>query len=283
MTPLLCPLAYGQSQKDAEASAIKIVNCEERQGEPHAIIRAMDSVTVVTDDGRTIKLASVMAPLAPLTAQMPAAGWEPEQAAHAALSELTAMGTPEISLEQKWRDRFGRSSAQIYIERASERIWLQRALVEQGHAIVSSRDGGASCIGSLLTAEDTARKAKRGLWANATYRVHQANDPSALRRLRSSFVLVEGTVVSVAVRSGRLFLNFGDDWKTDFTTVVPAHLLKDKPDRAKALSALAGHSIRVRGWIERRYGPSIEIFDLSDIEDLTAATASTAIPNSLAQ
>ena len=83
-------------------------------------------------------------------------------------------------------------------------------------------------------------------------------------------------VLNVAARSGRLFLNFGDDWRTDFTAVVPKNLLTAAPGEAEKLQSLKGHTIRVRGWIERRYGPSIEIFSLSDLEDLTAPGGVTA-------
>jgi micrococcal nuclease len=274
----ICQPADGQTQNSIETATGQTADCNKRPGEPHAIVRITDASTVVLDDGRTVLLAGVISPPPPSAVPIPASGWEPGLLARSAMSDLTATGTAEISIEQNWRDRHGRASAQIYISRGTGRIWLQHALVEQGHVIVSSRHGGGACAADLLAAEDTARKAKRGLWANATYRVHPANDPSALRRLRSNFALIEGTVVNVASRSGRLFLNFGNDWKTDFTAVVPAHLLKAAPQQAKALANLAGHTIRVRGWNERRYGPSIEIFDLSDIEDLAPTTVPSATP-----
>jgi hypothetical protein len=58
----------------------------------------------------------------------------------------------------------------------------------------------------LLKAEDEARTAKRGLWADAFYRVRTSD---ALGRDIGTFQLVEGKVAAVAVRRNRVYVNFG--------------------------------------------------------------------------
>ena len=251
--------------------------CPSLAGEPHTIVGITDEATLLLDDGRDVRLAGLLFPTPPLAVTVAPGTWPPQQAARTALTNLGALATLQIAVTGAGRDRHGRPFAQAYADRGNGKLWLQRELVEQGNALVSSRSGGsAPCLRTLLGVEAQARQNKRGLWASAPYQVHNASDPSKLWRLRSNFALIEGKVMSIAARSGRLFLNFGDDWHTDFTTVVPKHLLTAAPGEAEKLQSLMGHTIRVRGWIERRYGPSIEIFSLSDVEDLTAPAGATA-------
>jgi hypothetical protein len=81
-------------------------------------------------------------------------------------------------------------------------------------------------------------------------------------------------VQKVASSGGRTYLNFGADWKRDFTATVPPGLMRAKPEAQKLLQALEGRSVRVRGWIERRNGPLIELSSLDEIEVLDAPAAS---------
>ena len=268
-----CGIAQDASLALSPASTASVVvpqtafpaTCESERGEPHAIVRISDVDTAILDDGRDVRLAGVLFPPTPLTVPLAPRTWPPSMAAHAALADLTSQANIEIVQTHGSYDRYGRAEAQFYFERNGKRTWLQRALIEQGHAIVSSSAGGGACLKLLLVAEDAARRAKLGLWANAAYRIHDAAEPRDLRRLRSGFALVEGKVVSVTERSGQLYLNFGADWRTDFTVVVPKRLLKGTLEVAHPVASLSGHTIRVRGWIERRYGPAIELFDLNDL------------------
>lgn len=253
--------------------AVPAPACENGRGVPHALMRITDTASAFLDDGREVRVAGVIFPPPPVAVSIAPSIWPPQRAARDALMRLASQGTVEIDINGRTADRYGRPEAQIYMNHAGAplgRVWLQHELVDQGHAIVSSRSGGLACLEGLLRAEAGARTSKRGLWANAAYRIHNAANYRALLLMRSNFTLVEGKVVSVTARSGRLYLNFGDDWRQDFTVSVARDLLKAAPGSSEKLSALAGHKVRVRGWIERRYGPAIEIFNLQDIEDLSA-------------
>ena len=67
-----------------------------------------------------------------------------------------------------------------------------------------------------------------------------------------------GLVKNTAKTKDRIYLNFGDDYRTDFTVSV------EKPDwplfkAAKVdLAALKDKRIEVRGWLVARNGPMIE-------------------------
>ncbi|MBT7757930.1 MAG: thermonuclease family protein, partial [Rhodospirillaceae bacterium] len=82
------------------------------------------------------------------------------------------------------------------------------------------------------------------------------------------FQLIEGIVLKTALVRGRVYLNFGQDWRQDFTiTVAP----RDRRlfDRAGFdHQGLAGHRVRVRGWLKHYNGPSIEASHPEQIEIL---------------
>ena len=117
----------------------------------------------------------------------------------------------------------------------------------------------------LLQLEDAARQQKTGLWNDAAFAVQP---PEAAGKLLDSYGIVEGTVAAAASVKGRYYLNFGPDWKTDFT----AQLTKEAVT-ALALSPyrinwtqLGGQRVRVRGWVEPRNGPMITISSPAQLE-----------------
>ena len=82
--------------------------------------------------------------------------------------------------------------------------------------------------------------------------------------------LVEGVVTSVSDRANWTFVNFGADWRTDFTVAISA---RDRRRVAATLdlATLAGKRIRVRGWIREWNGPLIEVDVAEQIEVLVGS------------
>ena len=76
-----------------------------------------------------------------------------------------------------------------------------------------------------------------------------------LLRRRNSYEIVAGTAVKVAVTKARTYINFGADWRNDFTAGIEARVLRANPEWAKTLAALEGKRVEVRGWIQYRNGP----------------------------
>lgn len=76
--------------------------------------------------------------------------------------------------------------------------------------------------------------------------------------------LVSGTIQEVNIRKQMTYLNFGSDWKTDFTVSIPNPTVKlmDK----ERLAALKGKRIRVRGYIHEYDGPRIMLFEPAMME-----------------
>jgi micrococcal nuclease len=238
------------------------------------VVEVIDAVTVRLSDGQVVRLAGLVPPDAPIASSITPADWPPASSAKSALAALVADSAAiEIAVANpKARiDRYGRTVAHLISTRDGQPVWVQGSLLRSGHARVSAVGSGALCVDAMLALEADARDEPRGVWANAAYRAVDADDTLALKRQRALFVVVEGTVISVAQRSSRTYLNFGLQWSWDFTAAVPKSVLNDAtPEAIAKLGALKGRRVRVRGWIEQRNGPMIEVADLAEIEDLTS-------------
>jgi micrococcal nuclease len=160
------------------------------------------------------------------------------------------------------QDRYGRLLAQVYRD---DGLWVQGELLRLGLVRVLVTADARALASDMLAIEDDARRNRRGLWSNPRLRVRTVRE---LGRDLGSFQLVQGRVLDAERRGDRWYLNFGDDWRSDFTVMIPTHAL---PDFAKAKLdpyALKGGLIRVRGWVENLNGPMIEVVIPEHIEVL---------------
>lgn len=242
-------------------------------GPVRTVTRIIDSETIATDDGNDIRLIGALAPRAFDAGAKPAT-WPSETAATVFLSELVLGQRVRLAFGRGPRkDRYGRYIAQVYLAEAGTARWVQGALLSAGWARAYGLPGHFDCATELIALENDARRARKGLWAVGVYRAKSAGRPQALMRSRNRFERVEGVVVSVARTASGVYLNFGQDWRTDFTTYVSKETLKLHPDFAAALDQFKDVRVVVRGWIERRNGPMIAITDPSQIERLDATNS----------
>ncbi len=142
---------------------------------------------------------------------------------------------------------------------------LQAVLVASGAARVRPQSADQTHIQNLLAVESVARKEQRGLWGLPDYRVHNANSAEGAI---GNYNLIEGVVTSAEKHGGRFYLNFGDDYRTDFTAGAAAALNSKWLKAGTDLSAMAGARLRVRGYVEAINGPSIDLKHHLQIEQL---------------
>lgn len=238
-----------------------------------SVVRIIDAETLALDDGSEVRLAGIIASRRPMSVSgaLSDEPYAPEQAARAALSALVLDRSVELALSKRRRDRYGRYVAHVHV-RTVGRPWVQGVLLSQGHARAWGDEESEACLAEMLRHETTARAAGRGLWSNAAFGIRAADHTRELMRLRSTFQLVEGRVMAFSESGGRLYLNFGDNWRSDFTAgVMRRKVLADK--NSAEVAALRQRRVRVRGFIDRRNGPFIEIGNWAQIEVLDAASA----------
>jgi len=223
---------------------------ELRRGAEVKAEKALDGDTLALAGGRVLRLAAVLAPKSTdRDRDRGIAG--AAAAARAALERLA--GGKALTLWQGdfAEDRHGRVFA--YAQTA-DGVWLQDELVRLGHARVFTQPGAAERAKDMLKLEADARAAKRGLWALAAYAVR--GDEEAGRHTES-FQLVEGRVEKAAPARELYYLNFGRDFRRDFTIGLDRAALRAFRRGGLDPAALEGKRIRVRGWVLWRGGPYI--------------------------
>lgn len=198
--------------------------------------------TLVLRGGQVVRLAEIIGPEAEGAAR-----------AQAALGALVVGHSLRLYGESPLADRYGRLHAHGVTE---EGRWVQGALVEAGLARVVIREGESALSGALLALEERARRAGRGLWPPASA---ASPPPGALAATGDGFQVVEGRIVSAARAGRRIYLNFGADWRSDFTVSLSEAMLARLLATGRDPLAWAGRRVRVRGWVTRRNGPLLDL------------------------
>ena len=226
-------------------------------GEKGGVRSVLDGDTLYLEDGLKVRLAAIQAPKLPL-GRKGFEAWPLGEESKAALTELTKGRSLQLYYGGEKRDRYDRALAQSYtLKDDGERdIWLQEEMVRLGMARVYTWPDTYQDSKRLYAAEITARDAKRGIWGHEYYRI-RSPEPNALAQDIDSYQIIQGIVTSAADVRGQVYLNFGADYKTDFTIAIA------KRDRKRFEAAeidplkLEGATVRVRGWVELSNGPMI--------------------------
>lgn len=153
-------------------------------------------------------------------------------------------------------DRWGRVAAAAFREEGPDS--LGEHMLKEGIARYRPDRDAKPCRDRLLAAETAAREAKRGLWAMAGAAL-DAGDAAAVSAAPKGLTIVEGRVLSIGERRGRLYLNFGPRRTTDFTIVISKRNLALFEAAHIPLRQMAGRRLRARGLVDRGFGPLMEI------------------------
>lgn len=168
-------------------------------------------------------------------------------------------------------DRYDRPIVLAMFNRGAQTVYLDAEMVKAGRAMVWPRPEAAMRSALLYELEAEARSADRGGWGEGGF-VIRPPDPDPLAQYLDSAQIIEGRVVAVGeARNGRLYLNFGSNWRTDFTVSL------NRQDRERFgqqglydPATLDGAHIRVRGWLYDENGPMIHVASPAQIEIIDA-------------
>src|SRR4051812_44021969 len=138
------------------------------------------------------------------------------------------IGRPVRVEEALGPDRWGRVAVRLVSDEGLAEGLAVRglgyALIERGLAMVDPAATETLCGPDLLPAVGMARARGLGVWANDRYKAVAATQTERLRERIGHFVLVEGRIRNVGERRQRTYLNFGSDWASDFTIIIPKRI-----------------------------------------------------------
>lgn len=196
-----------------------------------------------------------------------------------ALRELQALSKTTVNIIKLSSrvDYLGRTPVKIKNIKTSDDVVHQSTWAEyilsKGLAVLLPESG--QDISVLFHAENEAIKNGLGVWsdhtASAAYFV-SANEnqngkkkDASLPRVADAigrFVVVEGILKSIEHQKWRSYLNFGSDWRSDFTIALDDKIRQDFVGGDIFQDHLVdwiGRKMRVRGVVENRGGPYIAL------------------------
>jgi endonuclease YncB( thermonuclease family) len=251
-------LAVAAALATSDARAQAAPACGSGRVGPAEVARVVDGRSFVLADGREIRLAAIET-LLPVPGDEDEARAEAALAVKAALETLVLRREVEIVPGDAGSDRYGRATAYVYARMASgDAVLVQRELVAGGHALVSPAATPA-CRALLRKAEQTARARRLGLWSEPYSVLKNAADPADVLADQGRFALVQGRVASVRESAGIVYINFGQRWSDQFTATLLRRNEGSFAGAGVTPKSLAGRTIEVRGWIEERGGPAVEV------------------------
>lgn len=165
-----------------------------------------------------------------------------------------------VNIYQTKNEKTGRANRMghqiAHLERQADNAWVQGALVMLGLAITRTAAANPEMAPQMLILEEIARAEKNGLWNKSQFSILTPNEAkNHIGKVR----IVQGKIMSAAIKNNRIYLNFGPDWRSDFTvTVAPENKRAFSREKIDLLK-LNGKTVRVRGWIDEYNGPVIDI------------------------
>lgn len=226
-------------------------------GEGVRVSAVVDGLTLILDDGRTLRLAGIEAP-----------AFEGADAASALRDSLQGK-TIRLHYGPVRHDRWRRVLAHVTVDvpagGSGAPVWVQGDLLARGLVRVQTTPDNPGGARAMYTLENGARSAGRGLWADSRFAVRTLPlDDGDLRAVQ----VVEGQIASANKVRGQIYLNFGDDWDTDFTVLLPHAVRRQMEQTGLTVETLGGATVRVRGWVKEWNGPMIELTHLEQLEIL---------------
>lgn len=248
-TALLAVLACTPTAPVAHAAAAAPCSFE-TQGDGR-VAGVIDAGSFRLTDGREIKLAGVE-PVSAKAAKRTAA-----------LSAIVAGRDITLRADDDAPDRYGRQVAFVFVAGGENPV--QATLLAQGEAFAAADIADKACAAALMAAEAAGRAAKMGIWASGSA-TKNAESTGDILAGNGRFMLVEGRVLSVRQAGATTYLNFGRNWTRDFAVTISRRMLPSLEAAGMAPKSLENRRIRVRGFIETRAGPRIELLRAGQLE-----------------
>jgi endonuclease YncB( thermonuclease family) len=222
----------------------------EPQGEGR-VVEIIDARTFRLADGREVVLAGIE----PVVTE--------KARRTSALSAILAGRDVTLRGEDDTPDRYGRQPAFVFLAPST---LVQGQLLAQGEALFSGAVTEKDCASVLTAAEAEARQAKRGTWADPTA-IKNAESRGDILAGIGRFTVVEGRVLSVRQAGATTYLNFGRNWTRGFAATISRRMVPAfEAVAGTGVKSLENRRIRVRGFVEARGGPRIELLRMGQVE-----------------
>lgn len=234
---LILLLLLGLAQPSSAASGCAADRIDDRA----RVSLAQDGDTLLLADGRRLRLIGINTP------ELGRDGRRPEPGALAARDRLRqilfASGQQvQLRFDRERHDRYGRLLAHAFLADGQNLTELLLSGGAGAQLVVPPNTWQADCY---RAAADTARSARRGVWALPT---HQPRPAESLDLRTEGFHVISGRVTHVSQSASAVWVNLAGDFALRIER-------EDLPQfQSIDLDGLAGSDIEAQGWIYARSG-----------------------------
>ncbi len=152
------------------------------------------------------------------------------------------------------QNRYGDLHGKIVLANGA---WLQEQLIAQGYGVWSGApDYPPALRQRLVQAEKSAAIEKLGIWRS--FKIINANQPTR-QFWNGQFIVAKGVIREVFRGASATYLNFGEDWRNDFTVAIPSWSRKKFERGDWKIENLKNRSVTVRGLVRFYNGPYLEL------------------------
>lgn len=205
----------------------------------------IDGDTFVTEEGKHVRLLGINTP------EIGRKGTPHQPLAVEAKLRLTELINKKdvllTTLPSRTHDKYGRVLAFIK-DNSGEHI--NKKMLEDGLAHVYTFPDTPFDASTFFKAEHSARIQKKGLWNLPRWQIKETSDPISKKSI-GQFNITEGTVLNTKTVKNKIYLNFGKDWRTDFTVEIKKkHWNNFTEYNINPHTDYKGKTLRIRGFLK---------------------------------
>ncbi len=163
-----------------------------------------------------------------------------------------------IEFDVEKTDRYSRLLGYCFV---GEEL-VNKKMIEEGMAVIYTKPPNIKYADLFITTQKQAHQNKKGLWG-----AYVVVDSNQAHRYVNQIRTVRGKVLNTYDSGKIVFLNFGADYKTDFTVVIFKNSLEYfRQKNIDPLTFYQGKTIEVSGRIREFNGPEIIVNSPEEIE-----------------
>lgn len=239
--------------------------CDAEGGRAASVTGINERLELMLDSGVRLRLAGIEPPRA--TAANPGLHLESRRALSSWLVGLEIKYAPLGAAPDRWGRQEAHAAAPV--SAGGPLLSVAGALLDAGLVRAAPEASARSCMTEYLRQEQQARGAGLGLWSDPAYAVLDTRDRGAFADRGGETIIAEGEVTGIGETGFRTYVNFGPIRTVDFTVTFRRQSLKLFEAGGLRAAELTGQRLRVRGQLDTRFGPRVEIAEPSAVEFLS--------------
>ncbi len=228
-----------------------LAGCSEADYSHIKVTEAIDGDTVLLENGRTVRYIGLDTPEIRMRSgdewiESPAGFALPAKEFNRRLVEGKYV---RVEFDLETRDIYGRLLGYVFCDDT----FVNEQLLKQGYAVLYTYPPNIKYVDTFLAAQREARRNARGLWG--AYEVIGVGEAA---RWIGHIRTVRGKVIKTHQSEKVVYLNFGSDWRTDFTVVIFRNSLRYFYDQdIDPVDFYPGRTVEVTARIREYNGPEM--------------------------